>query len=134
MDLSAFDTTLADEGVDMPILNPRNGEPLVNTDGTALTLRLLGTDAKKYRANERALLNRRLTAKEPVTAEQMDEDNMSRYVALTAGWSGIGIDGVDLPYSDSNARKLYARLPWLREQVDRFCGDRKHFLRDLPTA
>jgi hypothetical protein len=130
MDLSALDTSLANEGVDLHLTHPVTGEPLLDTDGKPVTIRLLGMDSSRYRRHNRALLNRRLEnpAKKP-TADQIDEDNLAMFVALTVGWSGIGLDGVDLEFSEANAQKVYTRLPWVREQADAFIGDRKNFLR-----
>ncbi len=63
-----------------------------------------------------------------ISAEEIENDDLEQLVAVTVAWSGVGLDGSDLPYSADNARKLYKRLPWLREQAGAFVTDRANFL------
>ena len=61
-------------------------------------------------------------------------ENIELLVACTLNWAGIRAKGQPLPFSVDNARVIYAKLPWLREQVKAFIEDRANFLKaSAPT-
>ncbi|MFO0271362.1 MAG: hypothetical protein ACK53W_12610 [Gemmatimonadota bacterium] len=133
MDLSKLDTVAAaDEGAIMDVLHPITQERLVDPEtGEAVSLRLAGIDSERYRAHVRRSTNRRIQNRSrKVTAEDIEAEALDLLVAVTLGWTGIDLDGKPLPYSAANAKTLYTRCPWMREQADVFVGDRANFFRN----
>jgi hypothetical protein len=71
------------------------------------------------------------------TDEEAEEESLEHLAAITRGWSdNMKLDGVLLPYSADNARKLYAdkRVAWIGEQVYRGVHDRANFLSSSGTS
>lgn len=128
VDLAALDTGAgAEEGRELQVRHFKTGEPI------GLTLQLLGTDSATYeravRAQQRATQDRLVANRaKRITAEEVDDNALELLVALTRGWSPFDLDGKDYPYSAANARGLYRRFRWIREQADEFAGDRANFL------
>lgn len=139
MDLSKFSTVdSAAKGAAMEVLDPVTGNALREEDGSAVTITLLGADSPELRASERARLNKRLgknikqLSRTSLSAEQLEEEALETLITATKGWKGISMeqDGEvkELKCTPENARMLYTRLPWLREQADEFINDRANFL------
>lgn len=98
-----------------------------------VTISLVGVDSENYQAAARASQNRRLAKINPrkvrqVTAEEMENDALEILVACTIAWEGIGWGKEDLKCTPENVRKVYANVPFIREQVDEFINDRSNFL------
>ena len=124
----------ADRGAELHVRDPISGQPL-EVNGASVTIRLAGEDSGAYRHHERAAINRRLENRQrnKVTAESLETDTINALAAVTLGWSNIGLDGQDLPFNQANARTLYRRFHWLREQVNEFVATRANFLPKLST-
>jgi hypothetical protein len=139
MDLGKFDTVAtSDEGTEMILRHPVTSAPLYQDDLTekAVTITLAGADSSRFRAAERANRNKRLKGLRMRTpsAEEIDEDGLELLSRCTLAWDGVELDGQVLACTQANARMLYKRLPWVREQVDNFMGDRANFLAPLPKS
>ena len=130
MNLSALKPTEAPQP--MRVLDPRTGRPL-GTDKAPVTVSLVGRDSQEYRDAQAHFLDklrsdatkRRATS---LTTEEADANALAILAACTKGWEGIEWDGKPLAFSPSAAVQIYADLPWLRDQVDAFVGDRTNFL------
>jgi hypothetical protein len=137
LDLSQLDTGAAAEGgVDMALKHPVTNAPLLQDDGeTPITIRLLGMDSKAFRKATRANQDRRLrgTRYRAPTAEELDAEGLELLVKCTISWTGIVLDGSSLDCTPVNVRTLFTRLPWVREQIDNYIGDRANFLAPSPT-
>lgn len=135
MDLSALSTKqLSEEGAVLELSNPKTGDPLVNSDGSPVTVTLTGVDGLKYREFQRKIQNRRMKqigrtgkAKLDFDAVEMEKEALELLANCTLGWSGIEWKGSALQFSVENAMMLYGELPWLKDQVDLFIGDRQNF-------
>lgn len=124
-DLATLDTsTKAAAGVPMQVRHPTTRQPL---DG--VTISYVGSDSARYRDKLREVLSRRLESQEPTTA-QIDDENAELYGACATGWTGIVLDGSEVPFSEANAVALHRRLAWLREQADRHIRNRDNFFPD----
>lgn len=135
LDLTQLDTvSAADDGAVMEVLHPVSGAVLTQADGNPVTIVLAGEDSELFRRADRAARNRRLKSQQAgrrvqISAEELENDSLELLVACTIKWQGIGLgDQSDLPFSAGNARMLYKRLPWLKEQAVGFIGDRANFL------
>lgn len=96
---------------------------------------VVGIDSELYQKASRELTNKRLkkaTArgrfKLTATAEELEAEHIELLARCTVGWENIEWEGKPLPFDKDNAKKLYTKAPWLREQVDLFMGDRANFL------
>lgn len=130
-DLSSLDTSTSAAG-EMTLFHPVEETPLKGSDGKPITLQLLGIDSTEHQRAQRTITNRRLARpnRAKLTAEQLQAEMIEVLVACTVGWSdNFQLDGQAFGYSTENARTLYERFPWAREQADEFIGDRANFLR-----
>jgi len=133
-DIYDFETT---DTADMPVRNPKTGKQMMLPGGKdPVTITLAGRDSEIYRRVSRDLVNKRVEAARAAGAadvQQSDEDLENEALdllsALTVNWNGITANKEPYPFSNENARKLYERLPWLREEVDRFVGNRANFMK-----
>lgn len=137
MDLSDLNTTKAgDDGAWMAVLHPDTGMPLFSDDEQTrpMRIRLLGCDAKALKAVVHRLANKRAETatsggkQRLVPAEALEADRLEYLVEATVAWENLTEGGAEIPFSRDAARRLYADLPWIREQADRFCGDRGNFI------
>jgi hypothetical protein len=139
-DLSALDTSAtSDTGAKMVVLHPATGVALNADDGEEVFIVLAGEDSERCKAARRAISNKRLKAQSSglrvqVTREEIEADDLDVLVSCTMGWGGLALDGKDLEFSPANARVLYTKLPWLREQANAFITDRANFLKPSPKG
>lgn len=126
-DLSNFDTCAAgNEGAEMKLLNPETGEEL----GPVFVL--AGADSDVYVSKQRKNINKRLRNKrgaKGIDAELIESEAIDLLAECTLNWRDVVLDGETLPFSKNNARELYTRFPWIREQADAFIGDRANFIK-----
>lgn len=134
MDLSSFE--IVADGVDMPVRNPATGDPLKTDKGEPITIRVVGMDDDRFKAVEREVRNKvlRQGQKAKFSADDMDAQATRALIACTIGWQNIVLDGKALPHSNENARLLYSRLPWLRDQVNEFVAERANFLKTASAS
>ncbi|WP_288199040.1 hypothetical protein [uncultured Pleomorphomonas sp.] len=133
-DLDVVDTTTrANAGVDMTITTPA-GIPVKNQDGRPVSLKLVGTDSEIYRSTVRARMIQNVaeanaSGLSEETIVKTEEKQLDTLVACTIGWSGVqDRDGKDVPFSAAAVRELYIQYPTIRDQADRFIGNRQNFL------
>lgn len=128
------DYNTADERSVLEVKHPATGLPLVMDGENPVRITLVGMDSERYRSSVRARTNKRLkaaadTVRSQVSAEMLESEALDLLAACTMGWTGIYVKGEAFAFSAENARQLYSRLPWLREQVDGFIADRANFLK-----
>lgn len=138
--------TAANEGRTMIVQHPVDRTALLDANKNPVTIDLLGRDSDTFVAGENAARNRaveQITAGAKFSAAAADEEAAGSLARATTGWSGIPqgwIDGTEdetpAKFSFENAKKLYLNrgVRWLRDQADKFIGDRANFLPASPTA
>lgn len=134
-DLDVMDTkSLSETGVEMEVRNITDGEPLKNSAGEPIVIRVLGPDSSVYRRLTRQQVQKRFERaqrQQNITADayaEAEADAVEILVACTVGWRGIlGKDKEPVPFSKEAARKLYEDYPAIREQVDSFASSRANF-------
>lgn len=131
MDLSNLKPT--DEAVKMDVLHPVTRKPLGTTEKPVQIL-LVGKDSGTFREAQRQIVDKRLAdasrrAAVSMTSEESEQTGLALLAKCTKGWEGIDWDGKPLTFSVGNAVMIYGALPWLKEQVDSFVGDRAAFLK-----
>jgi hypothetical protein len=132
MDLSKLNSVDAcDNGAVCEILHPATGEPI----GAKITL--AGIDSQIYRKAQRALSNKRLkqlvgrgVVNRTPTVEEFEYETIEMLAKCTLAWEGIVWEGKELQCNFENAKMLYTKLIWLRDQVDAFINDRANFLQN----
>jgi hypothetical protein len=125
MDLSTIDLTKsAEAGADLTLEHPVTGEPL------DIIITLAGTDSASYRAKQKEIQNKRITKMargKKADFSITDDEACDILAGCTLGWVGILESGKELEFSVLNAKDLYIKHFWIREQVDAFMGDRANF-------
>jgi hypothetical protein len=132
MDLSALDTRkAADEGAKLQLRHPVEDSPLTKDDGSPITITLVGSDSATFKRAMQVQADRRLKSnnRRSISMQSIEDDAIDLLSAATIGWDGIVVDGEELPFSNENAKALYERFPWIREQVNAFIGERANFLK-----
>lgn len=119
-------TAKADEGAELEVLDPANGKPV----GVFITL--AGADSAVHRKATAAIANRRAKGgfRRNINLDDLQTESIEILARCTLGWSGVVLDGKDVPLSKEAAVALYTRFPWLREQVETFISDRANYLQD----
>jgi hypothetical protein len=135
IDLATLDTrTAADQGQVMEIIHPQTGEVMRQDNGEPVTITLAGRDSDRVKRLERANRDRMIKAgsrrgTSGITADDLDRQTVERLVAATIAWSGIMLDGELIECNSANARRLYERVDFVREDADAFITDRANFLK-----
>ena len=132
MDLNQFSTS--QETARMELCNPKTGEPFVDEEGKKCIFILYGKDSSVYQEEQRKIQNRKLTKtlstglRVKLSAEELEADALALLVACTKDWENILESGRVLECNEVNARVVYSKYPWVREQVSSFIEDRANFL------
>lgn len=129
MDLSKFNLVEQAETPSVLLLcNPVNDEPLVTEDGDNVTLSLLGKDSHVAQAAIKQRTQKQLNKKKlKFDVDELVEASIELLTAVTTGWENISENGTAIEFSKDNAKSLYTRYPWIREQADAFVSDRENF-------
>jgi hypothetical protein len=53
---------------------------------------------------------------------------VDKAIRMTKGWKNIQWAGKEFEFNDTNARQLYTKGPYIRDQVLRFYQDRSNFM------
>ena len=120
------------------------GVPLMN-DGAPVTITVAGSDSPAYKNRQRELARTaaidatgksiaQAAADKIVPPDSSHGFAMEMLVACTLGWQGITWNGKALAFTPENARMLYNRHEWLRENVASVVLDRAHFLDYAPAG
>ena len=127
-DLTSLDTSEAAEtGAVLDVLHPTENTPL------GIKITLAGADSDVYRKTVNKNVNKRVQRMKPgqslpFTAEEQEESGLNLLAVCTLAWEGVVVEGEVLPCTKENAKMVYQRFPWIKEQVDQFIGDRANFL------
>lgn len=125
MDFDSLLTTDAhDEGAEVNILNPITGEE------TDVFIKVLGIDSIEFQRASRRQRNKmysRLSSKKALDEADDIAEEIEQLAAITVGWRGITKAGKPVKFSAGKCVELYTKSPGLRQQVDRFVGDRRNF-------
>lgn len=114
----------ANAGAVLDVLHPVKGTKI------GIQITLAGMDSDIYRNFKKDRQNKRLREQgtAQLTAEDLDEGGLEVLAVLTLGWNRMRVDGKDLPCTPANAKTVYRRFPWLKEQVDSFVSTRANFM------
>ncbi len=150
VDIAALDTvTASDKGAEIELVHPTGQQPL------GLFVTVLGKHSQIFRDHVRERVNDRLKQEAnaqrrgktlpPPTAEDAEAKAIELLVLCTQGWRSQLRDekgelipgtespnwtmgGEELPFSVSNAIRIYTNSIWIRQQVDEAVGDLENFI------
>jgi hypothetical protein len=130
-DLTILDTSpVADSGSVLEVLHPVDNTPI------GITITVAGIDSDLYRKTANKMQNKRTQRIKPgqpfaYTAEEQEADRIKLAAACTLAWTGVVMNGEELPCTPDNVMALYSNpgFSWLLDQVNAFMGDRANFLR-----
>ena len=145
MDISQFDsikTKVSDlqvEGPDGELLTYDTGEKNEEQKPVhaIVTISVVSSDSSEYTREYKDQVTDTISkvakragkgGKFKVTGQSVDDDKLELSIACTKGWTGFELNGKPLEFNPKNCRMLYARLPFVREQVEQFINDRGNFL------
>lgn len=132
----------ANQGRVMELVHPKHRTPLIAPDGKPVSITLLGKDSDTYIAADREAKARNyenIAEGAKLSPAELDHAFSKTLAKCTTAWHGIPQDWIDNSKSAEpakltfdNAVKLYENpgVKWIREQADRFVGDRARFLGD----
>jgi hypothetical protein len=105
------------ETVELPLYHPGfPGQPVLDQNrnpALVLTLKLPdGAEAKSLRD--------RVAARRHVPQGQTDPQSLELLLDYVVGWRGVTLRGRHVDYTPDNAREVFTKHPWMREQVEDF--------------
>jgi hypothetical protein len=105
-----------------------DGTPLRSSQGVRVTITIKGPDSDAHRAATRASINKRLAnQRRKPTAEQLEQDTLDIFAAITVSWEGLESGGEPVPCNRKNARTLYENYAFIKEQIDDALSNRVNF-------
>lgn len=148
MDLRSLYTSGAD-GAALHLKNPVSGAPLYvpspsppgeeSTDpGRPIMMQVVCKDSDRFRHLAHSMADKRIAAAQATepgqppkqrSSAEIEADNVKLVAHCIIGWDNIILDGIELPYSPENARKLLAEFPAFYEQVNDFAAIRGNFVK-----
>lgn len=122
----------ADEGAVYHVVHPVKGE----IDG--MTITLLGMESDMFRValhdlqeeqRKRAAKRGQFAVMTAAEAERAEAGSTELFVKMTKAWTGFKEDGVELPCTPENVRRIYnnPKLAWLKSGVVKFVSDSANF-------
>jgi hypothetical protein len=120
MDLKDF-APKSDEIV-VEIKHPINKEPLMNDDGTPMTIVIYAQHSKVYKKVQRELINKRLkeaqeSGSKEIDYEQLEEAALELMVKSTKSWN-ITYEGKKPKLTEAKARQIYDEVFWIKAQIE----------------
>ena len=118
---------------DVTLYHPATGQPLLNGDGSEMTVTIYGPYSAHYKKIEREQQNRRFARAQragrmvTMTAEQLEAEQFEMLVKNIAAWN-ITLGEAPEPFSVETAREALTEFPWVRDQVMTAFGDTGAFL------
>lgn len=122
MDITNYQ--VSDAPKSLVIVHPETGE---NTD---IIIECISPDHPDYQ--QRAIDTMRASVKNgnktvDAIAADVTKNKAIHIGQAIVGWKNITEKGKDYKYSPANAVKLCQKYPWIADQIDAFCGQRRNF-------
>lgn len=128
-DITALDVTAhSEDGVDVPIVNPRTGE------ATGLVIKVQGAFSERFqelmaRRKKRQAMREKSAVARAMSADD-DDDTAEVLAEVTLGWTNMVEAGKDIAFSKAEARRVYEKYPVIRGQVLTAAIDVGNFIKD----
>ena len=118
MDIASFIPKT--DTVDIELFAP-NGDPLVNADGSPMTITMylphskVAKDVKHEQTNRRIARSQQKKAK-AITSQEIEAEVVESLVKTTAGWN-ITYKGDKPKFSEALATEIYQEAPFIQDQL-----------------
>lgn len=131
---------MAESGFDFTSLIAKDTETMTLMDPAGkeiqgVTFEVYSKDSDHFIKEENRITQKRLRKARgsrggaiPLDAAEIRADDTDLLARCIAGWKGVVYKGKVLEYTHQNAVMLLTEVPFIREQVDAFVGDRQNFL------
>lgn len=137
IDLGELDTVKAcNDGAEIELRHPVTKAPL----GVFWTV--LGKDSDAFREHVRDTINddlrrarnKKRTGDEAQTVEMAEQRALELLLVCSRGWRTgdqpvINLNGEQLTFSVSNAKRVLTAMPWVKDQIDAAIADLENFLK-----
>lgn len=121
IDLATLDTGVnANQGVELELEHPKTGEPM------GIFITVAGRDSKVWRRAIGDIADRNKSRTR--TPDMVYREDIELTARCTLGWRNMVVDGQPLDFSFANAKAIYERFAWIKEQADNFKDNRANFL------
>lgn len=110
-----------DDTIVVEIKHPVTEEVITKDDGKPMTVTVYAPHSSVYKNAIHEQTNKRIQKaakgkKVPFTAEELENTTLELLAKTTKDWS-IQLNGKSPKYSVGEALDLYAKLPWLKQQI-----------------
>lgn len=126
MELSSLE--LAQEPQRLKIKHPLTGKD------TDIVILVISPDHPDFKNRSVEIARAAVKGVEKPTIAAFADRKADFVAALITGWEGISMNGKPFKYSAANLKKLVVDFPWIADQVDSFCVDRRNFFKGSKTA
>lgn len=131
MDLK--DLTPKSDDIVVNIVHPISKEPLVNDDGSPMTITLYAQYSKEYKKAQRELINKRLKEAQAagntdIDYEQLEAAALELMAKTTKAWD-ITFDGKKPKLTEAKARQIYDEVFWIKAQIEEAVADSLDFMK-----
>lgn len=131
MDLK--DLTPKSDDIVVNIVHPISKEPLVNDDGSPMTITIYAQHSKEYKKVQRELINKRLKEAQAagntdIDYEQLEAAALELMAKTTKAWD-ITFDGKKPKLTEAKARQIYDEVFWIKNQIEEAVADSLDFMK-----
>lgn len=137
IDLGELDTVKAcNDGAEIELRHPVTKAPI----GVFWTV--LGKDSDAFREHVRDTINddlrrarnKKRTGDEAQTVEMAEQRALELLLVCSRGWRTgdqpvINLNGEQLTFSVSNAKRVLTAMPWVKDQIDAAIADLENFMK-----
>lgn len=124
------------DAIEVVIKHPSTFEPLLNDDGTEMTITVFAPHSKEYKTAVHEQTNIRLKQMQKggrnnntITAEELEAAGIKMLAKTTKDWN-ITFDGEQPKFTVASAQKLYEKVFWVREQIEEAVAETEVFTQD----
>lgn len=113
----------------MAVKHPGNGAPLVNDDGTPVTMIVLSADHPRVMDATRQTVNDTIKDGQTATVERAEAGRINQAAAAVIEWKNLEYRGEQNPPCTTEIKRtIFREQPWLCEQVLTFSERRANFI------
>jgi len=129
MDLK--DLTPKSETVEITVCNPSTSKPLLNEDGSEMTIVMYAPHTPEHKSEVHRQTNIKLKRMEKsgrmsITAEELEDSALLHMAKVTKSWN-ITYDGEQPKLTVEKAKQVYSDIHWIKEQIEEALSDSVDF-------
>lgn len=122
MDLSKLNITdSANSGATVTLRDP------VTLEDLDTTITVVGRDSDIFRNHVKKIVDKN-RSKKRLSMDEAERQNIELLAVCTIAWTNVQEGDTVYECSFENAKYIYKKYPWIREQLDEFQEERANFL------